>query len=246
MAASVCTAMAASSTCRARTTSKPELLHRLDDLLDAPPLEVVGVEGGRAHQHGEAAGEIQGAISGWAVSFGGECDIGVTAGTGRPMWTASPEIVHAARQGSWGGQGATMKPMIQVVEAPTDADRQVIVVPLRAFNEAAMGPSGGATVAILLRDETGEAVGGLWGRSAFEWLFVDLLYVPETWRGQDLGTELMTQAEAVARRRGCRGIWLSTLAFQARGFYEKLGFTMFGQIDDHPAGGTLFFLSKRL
>ena len=58
MAASVWTAMAASSTRRARTTSKPSFSIDVDDLLDAHALEVVRIEVRRAHQNGEAAEEV--------------------------------------------------------------------------------------------------------------------------------------------------------------------------------------------
>lgn len=139
-----------------------------------------------------------------------------------------------------------MKPKIVSVAAPSEADRQAIVVPLKAFNEAVAGHHASEDVAILLRDEAGQDVGGLWGRISFDWLFVDLLAVPEAWRGQDLGTDLMRAAEDLARSRDCRGIWLNTFAFQARGFYEKLGFTVFGVLDDNPIGSRRYFLSKIL
>ena len=45
---------------------------------------------------------------------------------------------------------------------------------------------------------------------------------------------MMAQAETEAITRGCRSMWLDTYAFQARGFYERLGFSVFGQIDGPP------------
>ena len=56
----------------------------------------------------------------------------------------------------------------------------------------------------------------------------------------------MRTAEEVARERGCAGIWLDTFSFQARGFYEKLGYTVFGRIDDYPPGQSRFWLRKHL
>ena len=53
----------------------------------------------------------------------------------------------------------------------------------------------------------------------------------------------MLAAEAEAIRLGCVGVWLDTFSFQARGFYEKLGYTLFGTIDDYPPGESRFFLS---
>ena len=73
-----------------------------------------------------------------------------------------------------------------------------------------------------------------------------MLHVPEALRGQGIGSELMRRAESFCREQGLAGIWLDTFHFQARPFYEKLGFTVFGTIEDHPAGSRRYFLSKRL
>ena len=53
----------------------------------------------------------------------------------------------------------------------------------------------------------------------------------------------MTQAEAQAR--GCFGAWVDTFSFQARPFYEKQGYTVFGTIADQPPGHARHFLFKR-
>jgi ribosomal protein S18 acetylase RimI-like enzyme len=50
----------------------------------------------------------------------------------------------------------------------------------------------------------------------------------------------------IAAARGCIGVWLDTYAFQARGFYEKLGYEVFGTLADHPRGGGRFFMRKLL
>ncbi len=139
-----------------------------------------------------------------------------------------------------------MLPDIQAVEAPSDADREAILRPLLAYNAGAVGTFPVETVAFVLRDEQGDIVGGLWGRISYDWLFVELLSVAERWRGRDLGTGLMEAAERRARERGCRGLWLDTYAFQARGFYEKLGFSVFGVLEDHPVGSRRYFLAKVL
>ena len=55
-----------------------------------------------------------------------------------------------------------------------------------------------------------------------------------------VGTPL---AEAV--RRGCIGAHLDTYDYQAPDFYRKLGYEVFGSIDDHPPGHTRFWMRKR-
>ena len=135
---------------------------------------------------------------------------------------------------------------LHIADAPTAEDREAVLAPLRAYNEAMAGPARAEPVAILLRDASGQTVGGLWGRSSYDWLFVEYLAVPDALRGQRLGSALIAEAERIARARGCCGLWLDTFAFQARGFYEKLGFEVFGTLEDHPRGSRRFFLSKRL
>jgi GNAT superfamily N-acetyltransferase len=93
---------------------------------------------------------------------------------------------------------------------------------------------------------TGQTQGGLWGKTVYDWLFVELLVVPEAYRGRGVGTQVLHRAEEIARERGCIGVWLDTYGFQAPGFYQKLGYQVFGTIDDHPRGSRRYFLQKRL
>jgi GNAT superfamily N-acetyltransferase len=144
------------------------------------------------------------------------------------------------------GYDAEMTLLITISEHPSDADRDAIAAPLRAFNIARGGDPRIRSVAILLTTEDGSHVGGLWGKCAYDWLFVDLLTVPEEYRGGSYGKKLMAQAESIARANGCIGVYLDTFEFQARGFYEKLGFEVFGELEDHPIGQRKFFLRKRL
>jgi len=135
---------------------------------------------------------------------------------------------------------------ITIPEEPTDAHRDAVLAPLRAFNIAQAGDPHIRPVVILLTDEQGDHVGGLWGECAYDWLFVELLAIPEDQRGGGSGKALMAEAERIARANGCIGLWLDTYEFQARGFYEKLGFEVFGALDDHPIGQKRFFLRKQL
>ncbi len=135
---------------------------------------------------------------------------------------------------------------IEVVAAPGEAERDAILRALVAHNDAAVGPTDRRQVAIVVRDDAGAIVGGLWGMIGYRWLFIQYLALPETMRGQGVGRRLMRQAEAEARADDCIGIWLDTFSFQARGFYEKLGFAQFGTIGDFPPGHARFFLSKRI
>lgn len=132
-----------------------------------------------------------------------------------------------------------------VTDAPNPADRDILLKGILAAGEAAAGPAEFRPVAILLRSEDGSCVeGGLWGRSSWRWMFVELIFVPEARRGGGVGTRLMRAAEEEALRRNCRGVWLDTFSFQARPFYERLGYSVFGEIDGYPPGHRRYFMRK--
>jgi GNAT superfamily N-acetyltransferase len=75
-------------------------------------------------------------------------------------------------------------------------------------------------------------------------MFIDLVYLPETLRGRDIGARMMAMAEEEARRRGCRAGVLYTISFQAPGFYNRLGWRVFGEIPCDPPGTSRVFLTK--
>ncbi len=142
-----------------------------------------------------------------------------------------------------------MEPVIECFEDEIDPEvRRGIAEAIERYNDERTGlgaPS--RRLALAVRDpQTGGVVGGLWAVSYYGWLFVELLALPEAYRGHGLGTRLMRQAEAVARGRGCIGVWLDTFSFQARGFYEKLGYRVFGTIAEYPPGESRYFLQKTL
>ena len=128
---------------------------------------------------------------------------------------------------------------------PDSAIKEAILAPLIAFNEAAGGPAQAGLLAVSVRDGAGSILGGLWGRTAYGFLFVELLTLGPA-RGLGLGRKVMALAEAEARRRGLVGIWLDTWTFQAPAFYPKLGFEECGRITDYPPGQDRVFYVKRL
>ena len=133
---------------------------------------------------------------------------------------------------------------VEVTAEPSVLDREAILAGLLTFIRMEAGVVG-TPLAVLVRDEAGAVAGGLTGRTSAAWLFVELLWLPEKLRGTGLGTRVMMAAEAEAVRRGCMGAHLDTYDFQAPGFYRKLGYEVFGSIEDHPPGHTRFWMRKR-
>ena len=125
------------------------------------------------------------------------------------------------------------------------AERAAIFAGLAAYNRQHADPGVAGPLAVLLKNGAGETVGGLWGATLFAWLNIELLFVPEAMRGASVGSALLARAESLAQARGCVGAALDTYSFQARGFYEKLGYSLVGTIDECPPGGSRYFLHKR-
>lgn len=136
---------------------------------------------------------------------------------------------------------------ITVTDAPDDDERAVITDGLRAYNEEQAGSWDGRPLAILARDpETKRVVGGLLGRTSLGLLRVDTFFLPEPLRRERLGSRILAMAEEESRRRGCTRAVLSTLHFQAPGFYLKQGWEVAAQIVCEPPGHTRFYMTKKL
>ncbi len=132
---------------------------------------------------------------------------------------------------------------------PQAETRAAILDGLVSFNSKQTAGQFGLphNIALALKDpDTGASIGGLTARISYSRMFVELLFVPDHLRGQGTGRKLMERAEEVAREHGCVGIWLDTFTFQAPGFYQKLGYTVFGEISNYPPGSSRFFLHKHL
>jgi len=135
---------------------------------------------------------------------------------------------------------------LTLTDVADDNIRQAILAPLVAYNNRQAGPSQGRPLVIQVKDEMDATLGGLWGYTGYGWLFTQLLVVPASLRGQGIGTQLIQLAEREAITRACHSAWLDTFEFQARGFYERLGYTCFSELPNYPIGFSRFFMKKAL
>ncbi len=135
---------------------------------------------------------------------------------------------------------------VRVTDSGDEGIREAIAGSLTTYNLGKTGFRDSRPLAVVIRDAAEVVIGGLWGWTSYGWLFTELLIVPESLRGRGLGKAIMLQAEAEAVTRGCHGAWLDTFEFQARGFYERLGYECFGELDNYPAGFSRYFMKKAL
>ncbi len=98
-----------------------------------------------------------------------------------------------------------------------------------------------------IKDDSGLIVAGItslmycWGM-----LFVDILAVDEKYYKNGLGSKLLSRVENEAKKLGATLAHLDTFDFQAKEFYLKHGYEIFGVLDDCPKGHKRYYMKKVL
>ncbi len=135
---------------------------------------------------------------------------------------------------------------IELTDTPIKEDVQQIHDGLEQYNRQHTAPSTLQPLVIYLRDDDGTIKGGLTGGTFWHWCHVDILWLDESIRQHGYGSTLLQMVEEEAVRRGCVGIFLDTMSFQAPDFYIKHGYSEWGRLDDFPPGHQRIFFKKWL
>ncbi len=77
-------------------------------------------------------------------------------------------------------------------------------------------------------------------------VYVDALWVDEKYRGKGLGSLLLNTVENIAVENGCDLIHLDTFDFQAKDFYVRHGYEVFGILENSPDGHCRYYMRKNL
>jgi N-acylglucosamine-6-phosphate 2-epimerase len=101
-----------------------------------------------------------------------------------------------------------------------------------------------APLVVSLRDEDSQLRGAVLASTVWNWLSIDALWVDPRLRRLGHGRRLIVHAERLARGRGCTRARLDTFDFQARMFYERLGYSVYAELDDFPVGHVQFHMQK--
>ncbi len=99
-----------------------------------------------------------------------------------------------------------------------------------------------------VENENGGIIGGCVAQAyEYHWsrMFLDTLWVSESYRHQGIGSMLIREIERIAREKDCRVVTLGTASFMARPFYEKHGYTVFTTLK-RPNGYISYSLVKYL
>ncbi len=133
----------------------------------------------------------------------------------------------------------------QVEDHPDPRDIEFLEAQIRREASDAMGLGEEAELAIFVR-EGGRIVAGVSGWTWGDCCEVQSLWVEPDHRGRWLGPRLLAAAEAEAAARGCTQTIHFTWDFQARRFYEWLGYELVGRVEGFPSGADVLWYRKRL
>jgi GNAT superfamily N-acetyltransferase len=134
---------------------------------------------------------------------------------------------------------------LEVTDSPAVQDEAFVVEQTRAFNLGFVEKDV-RSLCVFFRTSEGEIIGGLTGRTYWNYLEVSFLWVHASHRKTGIATMLMKAAEEEAWRRGCRNVFLDTFSFQALGFYQRLGYVEFGQLQGFSGKHTRHYVHKVL
>ncbi len=139
-----------------------------------------------------------------------------------------------------------MTAAINLTDRPTEAEKDAIGQGLGNYNRASHPEKlAHGERWFLARDATGGIVAGAKCDEAWDWLYIDWLWVAEDHRRQGLGARLLAEAEAFARAKHLLGLHLNTWSFQAPDYYPRHGFVEAGRIADMPKGVVRHWFVKR-
>jgi GNAT superfamily N-acetyltransferase len=97
----------------------------------------------------------------------------------------------------------------------------------------------------VLKGDTGQIIAGI-NATLYCWniMYVDILYVDYSHRGQGYGRLLLDKTESKAQSLGGYMSHLDTFDWQAKEFYEHLGYTVFGILENCPPGHDRYYMKK--
>ncbi|WP_028795651.1 GNAT family N-acetyltransferase [Thalassobaculum salexigens] len=137
---------------------------------------------------------------------------------------------------------------LALTTAPEAADLAVLKAGMRRYEVSRLpglpDETADMPAAVFARDAGGAVIGGVRGDVYWNGLEVELLWVDEAHRHKGIASGLMERLEQFARGHEAVVAYLRTV--DARPFYERMGYAVYGVLEDRPIGTVLYHMKKRL
>jgi GNAT superfamily N-acetyltransferase len=119
---------------------------------------------------------------------------------------------------------------------------QKLIDGIVGYNGGCGFPEKWYSVAVYAENDEGKFLGGVHAEVEYDYLFIQRLWVLN--HGKGLGSQLLEEAESIAHKKQLKGLFLDTFEFQARDFYIKHGYRIFGEIPNAVENNSRFFMIK--
>ena len=133
----------------------------------------------------------------------------------------------------------------EIPDKPNEEIDRFIIAKTRAFNDRFV-PDDFTPLSVYCHNDQGHIVGGLTGKTYWNYLDVEFLWVDDAHRKEGLASKILSMAEREAKERGCTCSMLDTYEFQALGFYLKQGYEEFGSLEGYAGKFERYYLRKSL
>lgn len=135
---------------------------------------------------------------------------------------------------------------ISYEQNPSAEDLQLITDGLSSEAHKKRGLDRVEYFCFFLRDKEFKIKGGIHGVVYYGCMYVSGLWVEESCRKKGYGQDLMLQAEELAGNKDCNFITLNTMDFEAREFYESLGYIVEFERKGYLKSSICYSLRKNL
>ena len=136
------------------------------------------------------------------------------------------------------------------IESCKDGDADYIIDRLVEYNLAKVPAKQKVLFETLdkkITDDNGNIIAGCVAKMyCWNVAYIDTLWVGSEYHGQGWGARLLAEVEKTSKAKGCYLIHLDTFDFQAKEFYEKQGYEVFGVLEDCPKEHSRYYLKKVL
>lgn len=129
---------------------------------------------------------------------------------------------------------------------PVPEDKKVLVDGLLAHHVRKGHLRKSTLFSIFVKDQNNMVLGGIIVSFLWNGMEIQSLWIDESIRKQNWGRKLVQAAEEEAVKRGCTVAYTNTFLWQAGDFYTKLGYSIYGTLEDFPKGSSLLYLRKNL
>lgn len=117
---------------------------------------------------------------------------------------------------------------------------------LKQFNESIIGSYETKPFCIYATNNENEVIGGVKGDIFGQLCRIFTAWIHKDYRSKKFGTKILGELEKLATDNNCNIIQVDTTEFQAKEFYEKMGFSVLATLPDNFMGYKSFILRKKL